>query len=195
VRILACFVRGQQSPSAYRSLLRYAPIGSLELVDVGNDVSSYWHAIRDRWNGEDDLVTIEQDNIITGEVIPSFQECEKKWCSFSYLGPPGMSFDDSGQGRVLKKSLGCTRFSAELQREIPASMISDSDYFVWHLLDLRISRLLELHNHEPHCHGEIKHAHNYDYDPEHVERDRLKRMASVTPALPPLRGGHQGATE
>jgi hypothetical protein len=186
MRVLACYVRGQQSPEAYRALLRYASIGSLELISVGHDVSAYWHAIRDRWTGEDDLVIIEQDNVITGEVIPSFQECEKKWCSFSYLGPPGMNFNGNEEGRVLKKSLGCTRFTAELQREIPASMISGNEYFVFHLLDMRISRLLELSGYSPHVHGEIEHAHNYDYDPEHVERDRLKRMASVTPALPPF---------
>jgi hypothetical protein len=30
--------------------------------------------------------------------------------------------------------------------------------------------------------------HNYDYDPDFVERDRIKRLASISPALPPLKG-------
>jgi hypothetical protein len=170
------------------ALTRYVAPGDLELVEVGWDVSAYWNELRRRWNGEDDLLVVEQDNVIDAETIPSFNACDCKWGCFDYLGPPGMDFDGTGNGRVLRKSLGCTRFSAGLQQEIPASMISDKEYFVWHLLDCRVARLLELHGHRPHVHGRVKHMHNYDYDPDFVERDRIKRLASISPALPPLKG-------
>jgi hypothetical protein len=87
-----------------------------------------------------------------------------------------MDFDGTGQGRILDQSLGCTRFSADLQSKITAEMISDQDYFVYHLLDLRFARLLNLHGYRPHVHGSIKHCHKYDEDPAKVEKDRVMRM-------------------
>jgi hypothetical protein len=179
VRILACFVRGRQSAKAYRALVKYAPLGSLEMIETGRDVSDYWHAIRARWTGDDDLVIIEQDNVITAEVLPSFAECDEPWCCFSYLGPPGLDLDGSGAGRVLMKSLGCTKFSADLQAKITATMISDKEYFVFHLLDMRLSRLLEVHDYQPHVHGAIEHCHKYTTDEQAIFKDRAMRAAGV----------------
>jgi hypothetical protein len=179
VRVLACFVRGQQSAKAYRALVKYAPLGALEMIETGRDVSDYWHAIRARWTADDDLVTVEQDNVITSEVLPSFGECDQPWCSYAYLGPPGMDIDGTGEGRILRKSLGCTKFSAELQAKITATMISDKDYFVYHLLDMRLSRLLEIHGYEPHVHGQIEHCHKYTTDEKEIFKDRAMRSASI----------------
>ena len=189
MRVFVPFVQGGLARETFNALFRYASVDCLELVETGYDTSAYWWELRRRWNGAEDLLIIEQDVVIDSEVIPSFNVCDDPWCCFQYLGPPGMDFDGSGNGRILRKSLGCTRFSAALQQEIPASMISDKEYFVWHLLDCRVARLLELHGHRPHVHGRVKHVHNYDYDPDFVERDRTKRLASISPALPPLKGG------
>lgn len=179
MRVLAPFIRGSQPREAYRALVEYVPIGSLEMVETGYDTSAYWWELRRRWNGEDDLMIVEQDNVITAEVIPSFNACDKPWCVYEYLGPPGMDVDGTGEGRILRKSLGCTRFSAELQDKVTAAMISDKDYFVWHLLDMRIARLLEMHGYESHVHGAIKHCHRYTTDPEKIFKDRAMRLAGM----------------
>src|SRR5882762_7060357 len=120
MRILAPFVRGKMAAEAYRALIQNAPIGQMELIETGYDQSAYWWELRRRWNGEDDLMIVEQDNVIGPEVIPSFNMCPEPWCCYEYLGPPGMDFDGTGEGRILRKSLGCTRFSMQLQIDVPA---------------------------------------------------------------------------
>lgn len=179
MRVLAPFVRGQMTREAYRALMEYVPIGSLEMVETSYDTSAYWWELRRRWNGEDDLMIVEQDNVITAEVVPSFNMCDKPWCCYEYQGPPGMDTDGTGEGRILRKSLGCTRFSADLQDKITAQTISDKDYFVWHLLDMRIARLLEIHGYEPHVHGSVKHCHKYTTDETQIFKDRAMRVASM----------------
>lgn len=181
MRVLAPFVRGKMSGETYRALVKYVPIGSLELIETGYNVSAYWWELRRRWTGEDDLMIVEQDNVITSEVIPSFSECDEPWCSYSYLGPPGMDVDGSGEGRILRKSLGCTRFGAQLMKDVPAETISGNDYFAWHLLDMRVSSMLEIRGYSPHVHGTIKHAHIYETDPVKVEKDRVMRSAAMSP--------------
>ena len=178
MRVLAPFIRGKMAHETYRALFNYVPLGQLELVETGYAPSAYWWELRRRWNGEDDFMIVEQDNVINAEVFPSFSMCDQPWCCYEYIGPPGMDLDGSGEGNVLRKSLGCTRFSAELQQDITAEMISDKDYFIWHLLDMRISRLLEIHGFSPHVHGQIKHVHQYDTDPAAVNKDRAMRAAS-----------------
>jgi hypothetical protein len=90
-----------------------------------------------------------------------------------------LDIDGTGEGRILRKSLGCTKFSAELQAKITATMISDKDYFVYHLLDMRLSRLLEIHGYEPHVHGQIEHCHKYTTDEKEIFKDRAMRSASI----------------
>ena len=179
MRVLAPFIRGGMARETYNALTKYTPLGSLEMVETGYDVSAYWWELRRRWSGEDDLMIVEQDNVIDAEVVPSFQECMEPWCAFEYLGPPGMDVDGTGEGRILRKSLGCTRFSAQLMNDVPAETISDKDYFVWHLLDMRISRMLEMRGYAPHVHGEVKHCHRYDMDPQKVFKDRSMRIAGA----------------
>jgi len=181
MRILAPYVRGKMARETYRSLMEYSPIGYLEMVETGHDPSAYWHELRRRWNGEDDLMIVEQDNVITAEVIPSFNMCDEPWCCYEYIGPPGMDIDGTGEMRILRKSLGCTRFSAQLQEDVPAVTISENDYFIWHLLDMRIASMLEIRGYSPHVHGAIKHVHKYDTDPAKVAKDLAMRAAGMTP--------------
>jgi hypothetical protein len=182
VRVLAPFIRGQMARETYNALTKYIPLGSLEMVETGYDVSAYWWELRRRWNDEDDLLIVEQDNVINAEVFPSFQECDQDWCAFEYLGPPGMDLDGTGEGRILRKSLGCTRFSAQLMHDVPSETISDKEYFVWHLLDMRIAKMLEMRGYEPHIHGEVKHCHRYDTDPQKIFKDRMMRAAGADPS-------------
>jgi hypothetical protein len=172
LKVLACYVSKSLKRETYRALVDYVPIGSLEMVEVSHDVSAYWHEIRKRWNGEDDLLIVEQDNVITAETIPSFNMCDKPWCTYWYPGPPGMV------DNKLTKSLGCTRFSAELQKAVPYPAITDKEYFIWHMIDARVADALELRGYAPHVHGEVKHLHTYDMTDEEIAQDRAMRVAA-----------------
>jgi len=143
-------------PKALEALDRFAP--DTERVDTSGPQNTYWLEICKRWNGTEDLVFIEQDNEITAEVLPSFAECDQDWCTFSYQG----LFKDM----TLSQSLGCTKFSAELQRRIPHEDIAGPG-MVWHLIDFRIGKLFGMHRLTCHVHGSVKHYHDYRSDPLH----------------------------
>src|SRR5580704_14940007 len=115
LRVLACYTSHGLRQETYRSLVRNVPIGSLEMVNVSGDLGTYWREFRKRWNGNHDLMTVEQDNVITPDVIPSFNMCPEPWCVFEYEGPPNM-LNRGAEDCWLKTSLGCTRFSQQLQQ-------------------------------------------------------------------------------
>lgn len=147
------------------SLERYAP--EVELIKT-EDPQDLPNAIRDRWNGEEDLVIVEQDKEITAEVIPSFQACDQFRCAYSYYINP------DPYTREVDIGLGCTRFSAEVQQIVPATewyemkdlwawgYCPDCDgKGCWRFLDSRINVVMLNHNIIPHCHGRVKHHHWY----------------------------------
>ena len=166
LRVLNCYVGQCLRPETYRALVNNVPIGSLEMINVAGNVSRYWSEFRKRWVGKYDLMTVEQDNVITPDMIPSFNMCDQPWCVYAYDGPFHM--DD----RTIKTGLGCTRFSAGLQREIPVEMIHDKDYFTWNLLDYRIAIVLTDHGYEPHVHGRVQHLHGYSDDDSFNEKQK-----------------------
>jgi hypothetical protein len=96
-----------------RALEKYAP--GTEFVDVSGDDYAYWRAICERWTGEDDLLIVEQDIEIHETVIPQMAGCERDWCTFAYRlwRPDAWCFN----------ALGCTRFSAALQRAVSPAEI------------------------------------------------------------------------
>ena len=100
-------------PSARRALAQYAP--DAELVDVSGDDYGYWEQIRGRWTGETDLLLVEQDVELTDQVMPQLGECASLWCTFGYVywrtWPPSTD------------ACGCARYTARLQRDIPAEVI------------------------------------------------------------------------
>jgi len=167
LRVLAGYADGSLNFDTYRALVRYVPIGSLEMVNVTGNVSNYWHEFRKRWTGKYDLMTVEQDNVITAETIPSFNSCPEPWCTYEYVGPPHM-----GENRMLVNALGCTRFSQRLQKELPIDEISDKEYFSWYLIDYRLAVVLGRKGYEPHVHGEVEHLHNYDENPAQAKKNR-----------------------
>ena len=78
-----------------------------EEVWTGGGVYDYWHAMAIRW-GQDDLVTIEQDNGIHESVIPQFEACPEPWCSFGYqIG-----------GYICTEGNGCRKLSLEAQEAV-----------------------------------------------------------------------------
>jgi len=169
VRVLACYARGQMHRETYRALNEHVPDGMLELVDVSDAETAYWREIAKRWDGKQTLVTVEQDIEITAETIPSFQACDEPWCCFWYHGPsydvfPTMRGDVSqcplASLTYLKYALGCTKFSAEIQRAVPHEMIADSSQ-TWGTVDVKVRNTLVEAGYRPHAHGEVEHFHEY----------------------------------
>jgi len=153
MRVLACYNGDSLRSETYDALVKHIPVGALELVNVSGDACNYWHELRNRWTGEYDLVTVEQDNVITAETIPSFAACAEPWCCYEY------ELEDQ---RMCRIGLGCTRFSAELQRTVPVSEISGSAWFTWHILDYRVFTTVQRFGFEPHVHGQVEHLHDYN---------------------------------
>jgi hypothetical protein len=123
-----------------------------EYIDVSGGDFAYWHEIRARWDGTDDLVIVEQDNQISQNVIPGFEACDQPWCLYAYQG--------WSASVMLDQSLGCTRFSAQLQRDVPFRDFSQASV-KWDVIDRVISGCLKSREYEPHVHGVIKHHHSY----------------------------------
>ncbi len=145
---IACFWTDLH-PAAQRAL----PVDA-ELVWVGDSDTAYWRELSKRWDGSDDLMVIEHDIEIHADVVPQFTRCPSDWCCFPYqYGPrwPGDHEINAWPGdQIIIGALGCTRFSAELQRFMPidtiAASVSATDGMppspLWHYCDLYIRRAL-----------------------------------------------------
>jgi hypothetical protein len=128
----------------------------------------YGRVLQEHWTGEQDLITIEQDIVPTAEVLPSFTRCRKDWCVYAYQGSPS-------SGR-LYRSLGCTRFSARLQRRFPFKNFVTYE-MTWKSCDAYISRVLwSLNFIEPHVHGVVEHRHDYRNDPDNPPASLCKEL-------------------
>jgi hypothetical protein len=117
------------------------------------------------WTGEDDLVIIEQDIEIHGDVLASFASCRQHWCAYSYFLRVGETTCP------LAESLGCTKFSAELQRACPPELIADKHH--WQGLDITMGIAIRKHTKDllppnirrmggdlhAHIHGRVNHYH------------------------------------
>jgi hypothetical protein len=135
-------------PEAHSALLSHAP--QAIAVDTSATVYDYWNALSQRWTGEDDLLVIEHDIEITFDTIPSFANCSQPWCTYWYHWCPAMRVMDS---------LGCTRFSAALQKAVPMPAIQ----VAWYEIDAVVSTRLKSLDYSAHVHGEVKHYHEYEH--------------------------------
>jgi hypothetical protein len=116
-----------------------------ELVWTGDGDDHYWLEIANRWDGSDDLLIIEHDIEIHDQVVSQMLACGSSWCTFPYeYGPRWPA------APLITGALGCTRFSADLQRQFPAEVIAASVSAAdglppvpfWHSCDLYIRRAL-----------------------------------------------------
>ena len=168
-RILCCYTRGDpvndgrfhvhnSRTEAMDSIRAHAP--QADLIDVTGDDLAYWREIRARWDGTDDLVIVEHDIQIGPDTIGSLVSCDKPWCVFAY--------DIFGVKRITN-ALGCTRFSAELQRAVPLELVEkrfevcgncDGKGCWWHI-DAALADELENAGFASHVHGDIPHLHDY----------------------------------
>ncbi len=138
-----------------QALAEFAP--QAELVNMAGDLFNYWNALTERWTGEQDLVVIEQDIVISPDVIPTFESCEHDWCSFSY---ESMHFGSSPPTMVRTAgALGCTKFSADLQRRFPLSRMAIR--VSWESIDVIIGSHLQFNQVPLGIHGDVIHLHDY----------------------------------
>ena len=177
--ILFCHA-GNAHPDAERAVKAYAP--GAQFADTSATPLTYGQTIREHWTGSDDLVIIEQDIEITADVIPSFAECQEPWCIFCYRVPKVREVlvdedengSDSWASQILDSvarrnaqlmnawltdCLGCTKFSAELRRELPYEEIVAASTS-WDSLDEAVANGLKQAGYSPHVHGEVKHHHD-----------------------------------
>lgn len=153
--IICGFIKDSLHPKAKAS---FPP--EVELLDFTGNEFAYWQAIYERWTGEEDIIVLEQDIEITPDVISSFENCERLWCTFEFdaIWRPHPSAES--EPRVIRDALGCARFRAEAQRRTPMTG-PWSQKIPWRILDRHMSVLLRVHGMEPHVHGKVRHHHSY----------------------------------
>ena len=153
---------------AEAAIRKYAPQAEFYAT---HERSTYTKIVADNWNSGEDLVVIEGDKVITADVIPSFESCNEPWCVFEYWNYPPPYQQNTVHG------LGCTKYSAETQRQVPVETLTvkhDTWMYCpdcennqvdgcWRYLDTRIalqilSRCIVF---SPHVHGRIEHVHEY----------------------------------
>lgn len=154
---------GSYNQQAAEAILQYSP--ETEFVETIG-LFGYNEAILKRW-GNDDLVVIEGDKVITAGVMPSFAKCPEPWCCYSYY-----NFPDPWR-REVSTGLGCTKYSLEFQRTFHPRDFLFGDHpdwppcrdcgglGCWKNLDVRISRLALTNGVEYHKHGMVDHLHEY----------------------------------
>lgn len=169
-RILCCYTRGDPihdgrfhlhnaRADAMESIRQHAP--QADMIDVSGDDFAYWREISARWTGGQDLITIEHDIQIAPGTVPSLEACDQDWCVFAY---------DIFGCKSLDNALGCTRFSAALQRAVPSARVAASFAHCpncqgrgcwWHL-DSYLAETIRQAGFVPHVHGDVPHLHDYD---------------------------------
>jgi hypothetical protein len=126
-----------------------------EFVYVGDSITAYWDSITGRW-GTDDLMVVEHDIKIHGEVQAQFEACPNQWCTFPYWST----------GTWFTRALGCTRFRKEIMGQVSVQAIQDETTGYcssckgeirgcWLHVDVQISRAMDHRNilpciHSPH---------------------------------------------
>lgn len=147
-----CYFWAAEWPEARRLLTEHAP----EAVPVwtGENPYSYWHAYDAEWNGNagEDLVTIEQDIGIHGDVLPQFRDCPEPWCAFGY----------QVASYTCIYGNGCSKYSRELRAEVRTDLIlplvpdigecADCAAYCWRHLDSAVSAELMRRGYQPHVH-------------------------------------------
>jgi hypothetical protein len=138
-----------------------------------DDDRHYWAVLAEWWDRGEAFVIVEHDIEIHGGVLGEFEACPEPWCTFPYArllcGPhSSWSVEAWGPGiPLLDKSLGCTRFSAELVRaewdlldRLGEWSIGGSPPGHWKRLDDGSAVLLHERGYQVHVHHpEVTHHH------------------------------------
>ncbi len=170
------------TPSGFRaetqlSLAQFAPRTTM-VVDVSGDNFNYWNALKEHWIGDEDLVIVEQDMVLRGDILPSFAACDQDWCVYEY---DAIGYKPFTHIRKVNCALGCVKFSATLQRRFPIQEFAVR--VDWRAVDVIVASRLQFHGYDPHVHGEIEHLHNYtpeDLEYEMVGADKYLEFVEVS---------------
>lgn len=164
MRVICC---GEVKPECKAALDKYCP--DVTYVPTPNPFD-YPDAIRRYWTGESDLIVIEGDKEIYEGTLPSFEGCDKLWCTTRCVNFP------APYTRATTNSLACARFSAEIQRLVkPDEFDCPDPWYIpcprckgeydrgcWNQLDTRLAIAITPHaNGLPHVHGSVGHHHDY----------------------------------
>ena len=102
-------------PATRDSLAEHAP--AAEIIPIpADDISRPWADYAERW-ATDDLVVIEQDVIIHGDVLPQFRSCPEPWCLF-----PARHYA-TGPGGWMTTGIMCNRFRKEFMQAVPVEAV------------------------------------------------------------------------
>jgi hypothetical protein len=96
-------------PATRDALAVHAPDALIIPIPAG-DISRPWSDYAARW-GTDDLVVIEQDVVIHGDVLPQFEACPEPWCLF-----PARHYATGGGW--MKTGILCNRFRREFMEKV-----------------------------------------------------------------------------
>lgn len=119
------------------------------------------------WEDGESFLNIEHDIEVHSEVFAQLlgcercgmPACEEPWCVFPFPG---------AGGGLLFRSLGCTRFGAEMMKAVP-DLFSTLPVRDWRRLDTEIAYTLEQKGFHPHFHWPpVPHHH---YRPERNQCD------------------------
>lgn len=108
--VLCCYTKPH--PATLAALQAYAP--DVIMADVSDSPYAYWEEITTGWGGAD-LVLVEQDIEIHGDVLPRFADCPRLWCVNPY--------QIHDKATLLDFGLGCARFRAEAQQAVSPDAI------------------------------------------------------------------------
>lgn len=159
LRVIVPYVRGDENgverglhPLCERSLSQHAP--DTEMHYLGNRHDAYRELLEDVWRAGDSFLVVEHDIEIHAGVVPEAQACPEPWCAWPYV----VGSDPDG---FIEASLGCTRFSADLLRDVP-NLIDSLPVRDWRRLDCEISPRLMTAGYSPHVHmPPVLHHHRY----------------------------------
>ena len=171
MRVICCYTH--LHPKTLEALAACAP--DTTFIDTSSDIYAYNRAVEKYW-GHGDLVVIEEDKVVTPEVISSFASCDQPWCSYSYFVYP------RPYRQRVSYGLGCARFSAEVQRQVPVESFLYDDSRAkkllvagecplcngkgcWKYLDSRIACQMWDRSISVHVHGQVEHLHEYKDQP------------------------------
>lgn len=171
MKVICCYTH--LHPKTAEALAAYAP--DTIFIDTSSDIYAYNRVIEAYW-GHDDLVVIEEDKVVTPEVIRSFDSCDQLWCSYSYFVYP------RPYRQRVSYGLGCARFSAEVQQKVPVESFLYDDSRAremhiagtcelcngkgcWKYLDSRIACQMWDRSINVHVHGQVEHLHEYKDQP------------------------------
>lgn len=135
---------------------------ALPLLDRTN-THAYGEMLYQHWAGQRDLVIVEQDVVPPDHAVERFNACSMPWCTHPYL------IEDYVGDMVL----GCTRFTARLQRQLPHLMWHAARNLgglrqptPWYSLNEQIIRYLQINRIPVHPHTPpATHLHDYRRPP------------------------------